>query len=360
MSKSYKLKWNEFDGYLCGVSESFTYKNKLAMFDLDGTLIEVKSGKKFPISENDWKFKYDNTIKKILELSDDNYSVIIISNQGGIEKKHQDAKQWMNKIDNICDKLKVDILALCSTGKNKFRKPYPTFFNEHITKNVKELDIKKSFYCGDAVGRKTDFSDTDLKFAINCKVNFYIPEHIFLNEKNIIPKIDYPELVTRSFEINFRPNKNQEMIIMVGFQGSGKSLVAKYISDVFNYKIINQDTLKTQAKCKKECEKYISENQSVIIDATNASDTTRKIWIDIARLHKYKVRIIKMKTSESISLHNNCYRYYKKNIAPVPKVAYNIYKSKYKEPSKKENIEEILEYDIGAPNDPDYFMYFDI
>ena len=37
--------------------------------------------------------------------------------------------------------------------------------------NKMQPDLKKSFYCGDAAGRKTathkDFTDTDRKFAIN-------------------------------------------------------------------------------------------------------------------------------------------------------------------------------------------------
>ncbi len=46
--------------------------------------------------------------------------------------------------------------------------------------------MKKSFFCGDAAGRKDakhkDFSDSDLKFALNVGIEFKTPEGLFLGE----------------------------------------------------------------------------------------------------------------------------------------------------------------------------------
>ncbi len=51
------------------------------------------------------------------------------------------------------------------------------------------IDMKNSFYCGDAAGRKRvngkkDFACSDRLFAINLNITFYTPEECFLNKKS--------------------------------------------------------------------------------------------------------------------------------------------------------------------------------
>ena len=59
------------------------------------------------------------------------------------------------------------------------------YFEKNLNGNIK-IDKRNSFYCGDAAGRpKTatrpkDFTDTDLKFALNNGLPFKLPEELFL------------------------------------------------------------------------------------------------------------------------------------------------------------------------------------
>lgn len=69
------------------------------------------------------------------------------------------------------------------------------YFTKELNGGV-EVDLAESFYCGDAAGRpargttKKDFSDSDLKFALNIGIQFKTPEQVFLNEEdNNVPKV---------------------------------------------------------------------------------------------------------------------------------------------------------------------------
>ena len=58
---------------------------------------------------------------------------------------------------------------------------------EYFVKNLndgKKLDMDVSFYCGDAAGRNVpkDFTDSDLKFALNLKLKFFTPDQLFLDK----------------------------------------------------------------------------------------------------------------------------------------------------------------------------------
>jgi bifunctional polynucleotide phosphatase/kinase len=145
---------------------------------------------------------------------------------------------------------------------------------------------------------------------------------------------------------------------MVGSQGSGKSTFAKKLKNNFEYCIINQDELKTMPKCLKYAIEQIKNNKSIVIDMTNPSIEKRKIWIDLAKEHKYTCRIAIMKTPLELAKHNNMYRSMINGTDHVPDIAYNMYKKNFVQPTKDEGVSDILEIDYGFPDDDRYYMYF--
>lgn len=368
---SNNLEWDVNDNYLqCSykLSKMGKQNENYACFDLDDTLITTKSGKKFPANENDWKFKFDNVIEKIRELNENRYNIIVITNQGGLKKKEYGIEKWKIKIDNIVKQLDVPIKICVAISKDMYRKPFPTFFDK--IKNS-YMDYENSFYCGDACGRPKDHGDSDLKFALNCKLKFMIPEHIFDNTKNKFPDVKYIDFS------KYKKDKTQldqdsiiklgknEMIIMVGIQGSGKSTFAnRNIKSMNKYKIISRDVVGTISKCIKKCESYMKKEYSTIIDNTNPKVLDRKQFIDIGKKYNYHITCVVMKMDNELAKHNTCYRHYITNgdKQMIPDIAFNIYKKNYVEPQISEGIDTINIINCGPQkgmmNDTKYSELF--
>ncbi|GME85124.1 unnamed protein product [Ambrosiozyma monospora] len=201
-------------------------KFQIASFDLDDTLIQTKSGFKFGKSADDWKFKYPEIqekgkltewITQAKDCKDEEKTIIpimvIFTNQGGVTNNHDSNEPKSKSLLKLLTKLQlildssplaeVPTLIYASTKKSKkdsqngvgsvdelhssFRKPGIGMF-EQLKRDLSDgvgidgglIDMEKSFYVGDAAGRKSDFSDSDKKFAENVGLKFYTPEEFFV------------------------------------------------------------------------------------------------------------------------------------------------------------------------------------
>lgn len=85
----------------------------------------------------------------------------------------------------------MPIIFVAATTKDKvYRKPYTGMFKlitDHF--GERKLDIANSFYCGDAAGRKGDFSPDDKFFALNTGLKFYTPEMLFRGDPLNFPVV---------------------------------------------------------------------------------------------------------------------------------------------------------------------------
>jgi bifunctional polynucleotide phosphatase/kinase len=159
---------------------------KIAAFDLDHTLIKPKSGKKFPIDENDVMLMWPIVAKKIASLQSNDYLIVIFTNQLHLK----DPSVIFNKIDKFLPNGK-DIAVYISTSNDKYRKPNIGMFQSFIDTNGPILEM---FYIGDAAGRIGDHSDCDIKFSYNCKLQFCTPEEYFLGIITEIKEIHSPNV----------------------------------------------------------------------------------------------------------------------------------------------------------------------
>lgn len=217
-------------------------------------------------------------------------------------------------------------------------------FNDTLNGKI-SLDLVESFYCGDAAGRPKsgtrgkDFSDSDIKFAINAQIPFKLPEEVFLDQKsarNEIPKnflsaLDKkPEpkqtklaLTKEESKKSTKSEKNgsvaikpeskekytsdkQEIILFCGAPGSGKSTFWK--NNLSSYERVNNDTLKTPEKCVKVCEAAVIAGKSVVIDNTNKTKEQRQRYTAIAKKYNIGLRCFVFDVPKETCLHNNTQR----------------------------------------------------
>ena len=338
-------------GYIYGKygDIKFTNKTKVAAFDLDHTVIKPTGGKKFSESDMDWEMYDDSVVGKIRSYHKSKYKIVIVSNQGGISKGKTDKELWKSKLQKVQKELNMPMVVLASLYTDLHRKPRTGLWDKYI-----KCDTKKSFYCGDAGGLpkrkikgkliKKDFSDSDLKFAHNIGVAFMHRDE-FIWKKVWDTPVNYLDFdkITKDEYLEFEPTEEQEMIINVGYAGSGKSFYTKHYVEPEGYVVINRDTLGTIPKCKRACIKAIKEGKSVVIDNTNPSVKARSVFLDIANQHKIYARCLYFNTNKELSVHNNIYRHVmtKGKTKIVPAVAYNIFKSKLEIPTKKEGYYEV-------------------
>jgi bifunctional polynucleotide phosphatase/kinase len=383
-------------GYLYGETSNYkksesNNKIKVAGFDLDQTLIDTKSGKKFPANSSDWKWLYDNVKTTLNDYIIKGFEIIIISNQAGIKSNEQKLNEFKSKIELMeADLFKsypdVSFRIYCAIYKDIHRKPFPTFLESM------NIDRTHSFFCGDGAGRITgrftgritgerkDHTDADIKFAYNLRIKFRTPEYLFLDDKTSHGNLCY-RIIPYSQEILDRPEYNfkimdsrhkqiNEFIIMVGFPGSGKSHIAKYIElkymihGIESY-ILSSDEIKSKKKFMQMITDANNTNKNIIIDNTNLDVKTRSELINIIKLFskKYFIRIIHVNTPIERCIHNNFYRYYKNHLSDpklVPEFVYKMMASKFVKPTKEENnlIDMIETVEANVPLDPAYMYYY--
>jgi bifunctional polynucleotide phosphatase/kinase len=127
-----------------------------------------------------------------------------------------------------------------------------------------------------------DHSASDLQFALNCGLRFATPEAFFLGstqtmhsnplsvaDLGFIPlSLPMPgSPVITSKEPVVLESDVREIALLVGPPGTGKSSFA--VSNLPRHARINQDKLKTKARCLSEATSELADKRSVVIDATN-------------------------------------------------------------------------------------------
>ncbi|KOX79322.1 Bifunctional polynucleotide phosphatase/kinase [Melipona quadrifasciata] len=329
-------------------------RSKIAAYDMDGTLIKTKSGLVFPKDCDDWQLIYPDVAKKLRKLHNHGYKIVVFTNQKSIGSGKVNPKSFKNKARNIIQKIGVPMQIFIATGSDIYRKPAIGMWQQLEKKNDPiSIDKDSSFYVGDAAGRpkdwapgrKKDHSSVDRLLALNLGLKFYTPEEYFLGHKQAQFKLPTfnPKNLSNG-EICSGSNitsSNQEIILMVGCPGSGKSHFARnYLN---HYECVNRDTLGSWQKCITAMERHLSEKSSVVVDNTNPDCASRQRYIEVAKKYKIPVRCFVMSTSTDHAKHNNKFRELTDpRHVKINDLVIDSYVKNYQAPSLDEGFTEIV------------------
>lgn len=355
-----ETKWQQFEKLYVCTRKGVRARNKVAGFDIDGTIITTQSGKTFPTHPGDWRILYPEIPGRLKKLHEDGYKIVFFTNQLGVSKGKTSIDDLKTKFSSVLDKLGVPAQILISTGGGIYRKPARGMWDFMCRKanDSVRVDIDESLYVGDAAGRpekwaakrKKDFSCSDRLFALNVGVKFYTPEEFFMLQKAApfnMPEFD-PRAIDTSAPLLDPPSasmtsKSQEVVLLVGFPACGKSFFSQTYLVPKGYVHVNRDTLGTWKKCVDMCAKSLRQGQSVVIDNTNPDKESRQRYINCAKTAKVPCRCFYFTATITQARHNERYReMIDKSHQPINDMIMNTFKSKLKVPESSEGFTEIV------------------
>lgn len=291
----------------------FRFRGKVAAFDYDWTLVKPNGNGEFPKDADDWQWLRANVPETLATLYKKGYCLIVFTNQ---------TKPWKEQhIINALSSLNPALPICVAIAFDKINhKPSRALFDTVFSGRKPNALNKDSFFVGDALGRPGDWADTDKLFAEAIGLPVKTPEELFKFE---------PRAIT------VKTSETQEIVVLVGYPGSGKSTLTRTIFEPAGYKIVRGDELKTQAKMIKAAKLFLQEGQSVVFDATNGTVEKRAPYIKLGQMLNIPVRCVHVATSfdEAFAYNNQ-----RPSAEIVPKIVFFVYRKHFVEPTTNEGF----------------------
>lgn len=327
--------------------------DNVAAFDLDHTLIKPKKNKR-PTGRDDWMWM-PSVLAKLKSLHTNGFKIVVFTNQTG--KYLEDV---LNKITDIQLNVSFPISVYCATASDYNYKPMTGMWDLFVRHNGRTP--AKAFYCGDAAGRKDDFACSDKAFAENIGVPFHTPETMFLDSQ----AVDLP--VCKGYPLKFTTvsapepaytTTVQEIVVLTGYPGSGKSRIAKKFRD---HTVVSKDDYKTRSM--KIIKDALKAGKSVVVDDTNTNVKAREPYVTLAKKLGIHVRSVYLNVDINVAMHMNSMRHQMSKGARVyiPKVAYYVKRKTFTRPTSAEGFDVIAEVGLvlDEPVPPEYHMQYNL
>lgn len=296
-----------------GTPREFT--GRIALFDIDGTLVHSRSGRRWAQDADDWIWASQTVPAKLDNYWREGWTVCLMSNQSQWSK---DPTLPKGKVETILTTIETSFgwkpwCFLATHPKDTvYRKPARGMYDALLTAlSITTNAVTDLHMCGDAAGHDDPFvpyqwSDSDKKFAETIGAKFLRPMDVF--------DVASPPA----------PSTTQELILLVGNPGSGKSSTAKHFATSAGYVHVEQDVVRTKAKTLKAVKDALPSGRSVVIDATHGSLANREPYLKLAKEKGLPLRIL---------WHIRDGRPWNTlRASPVPEVAYAVYSKHFIDP----------------------------
>ena len=273
----------------------------VAAFDIDSTLIRpTNSMTSFCTKVDDYEYLLPLDFISSVQKT---HNIVLFTNQARYSKITED------RIIRIMNELNIyhvfiAISKVTKSSCDKYRKPNIGMFqlfeqlsggfhiDDHQVDHINLQTVpptRSSFFVGDAGGRKTDFSDSDLEFAQKCNLPFiHVDDLLRVNNKE--EDVDFPEYrrIREIFESGNIDLSGDETVVifLCGLMGSGKSTITKYINEnILNGRsaeIVSNDITGTKAKSLTLFKRLLSNGEKlIIIDNTNTTKKQRGDYLHL-------------------------------------------------------------------------------
>jgi len=243
-----------------------------------------------------------------------------------------------SKIDAFEKILNANIIFYFTTEFNKYTKPFATILND--------LNNVICFY---------GTNEINFKFALNCNIKFMNLETLQIDDlKN--RQINYPISIKNNFTFELNNICGKNLILLVGYPASGKSFLAKYIANKYDYFILSLDDhlLKKNRMNILDFENIITKYNNVIVDYC-CLKPIRKKFINIGKKYNYHIISICIDCDINLLKHNSYYRYLKYD-REIAKSVYDL--NLQLGCDYGEGIDEMIKLDnIIVTNNDEYYKY---
>lgn len=289
--------------------------DRIFLLDIDATLITSKSGRRWAADADDWIFLGD-VPATLNRLRVEGWIVALVSNQSDWKT----SPAATAKIASILAALETangwapTCLVATATRKEKdtvYRKPGRGLYDVLLSHlGLTAAGVSQLRMCGDAVGPADPFppyrwADSDAAFATAIGATFVRPLDLF------------PPSPSMS------PSATQELVLLVGNPGSGKSSTGRALAAA-GYIHVEQDVVGTKAAVKRAVTAGLAAGKSVVVDATHGSQVNRDPYIALAAEKRVPLRIVwHIRDGRPFNALRE---------KPVPEVAYAVYSKHFVAP----------------------------